>query len=414
VQSIEYHLDQTLGLALDGGNDWFNFAGRNEKWMKGTGNAWFYILPDGRFFRQTSSNMSNDQLVEQLSTATYANIALLHNAQPNNAPATLSVTGNTLVVNPNNGFVGKFVVTAAVSDGALTDSETFQVIVQPDGSDTTPPTVTARTPANGATITTAATNIDITFSEPVTGVDVTDLVLGGAGATGAVKTAPVNMGGNVWRFAVSNLQNGPVNVSLAPDAGDIEDAAGNDLAATSWSFTVNLPTGQSPPVLAPIGDQTMASSQDTITLNLSATDPNNDPLTFSATAQSIEYHLDQTLGLVGVGGNEYFNWGGFNEKWFTGANNTSYYITPDGKLYRWLGGPLANDPLVDQVSVAAYTNTALLHSAQANNAPATVTVNGSTLVINPNAGFKGKFVVTVTVSDGQGNTDSEQFRVNVT
>jgi hypothetical protein len=186
------------------------------------------------------------------------------------------------------------------------------------------------------------------------------------------------------------------------------------LAPTSWSFTVNLPATQSPPVLSPIGDQTMSTLQDTLTLNLTATDPDNDTLTFSVTAQSIEYHLDQTLGLVTVGGNEYFNYGGFNEKWMTGSGNTDYYITPDGKLYRWLGGFLANDPLVDQASVAAYTNTTLLHSAQPNNAPATVTVNGGTLVINPNAGFRGKFVVTVTVSDGHGNTDSETFRVNVT
>ena len=34
----------------------------------------------------------------------------------------------------------------------------------------------------------------------------------------AVKSAPFNIGGNTWRFAVSNLQNGTVNVSLAPDA----------------------------------------------------------------------------------------------------------------------------------------------------------------------------------------------------
>ena len=45
-------------------------------------------------------------------------------------------------------------------------------------------------------------------------------------------------------------------------------------------------------------------------VTLSASDPNGDSLTYSATAQSIEYHLDQTLGLSSSGGNEYFNWGG--------------------------------------------------------------------------------------------------------
>jgi len=71
---------------------------------------------------------------------------------------------------------------------------------------------------------------------------------------------------------VSNLQNGPVNVSLAPDAGDIEDAAGNDLAPTSWSFMVNLPkkqaaspSGDSASMYAASVDQLLAEPQSTWT-----------------------------------------------------------------------------------------------------------------------------------------------------
>ena len=92
-----------------------------------------------------------------------------------------------------------------------------------------PPTITIRTPANGGTVSSSSANIDVTFSEAVSGVDINDLVLTGTGAAAAVKSTPTNIGGNTWRFAVSNLQNGTVNVSLAPDANDIEDAAGNDL-----------------------------------------------------------------------------------------------------------------------------------------------------------------------------------------
>jgi hypothetical protein len=73
-----------------------------------------------------------------------------------------------------------------------------------------------------------------------------------------------------------------------------------------------------------------------------------------------------------------------------------------------------NDPLVEQLSIADYANTALLHNAQANNAPAVLTINGSTLTINPNDGFQGKFLVTATVGDGNGGSDSEQFTVTVT
>jgi hypothetical protein len=326
----------------------------------------------------------------------------------------LSVNGSTLTINPHDGFSGKFFVTATVSDGAQTDSESFWVTVQPGSVDTTAPVVNSRTPADGATISASTVAIDVTFSEAVTGVDTTDLVLSGTGAANAVKSAPVNVGGNTWRFSVTNLQNGQVNVSLAPDANDIEDAAGNDLAPISWSYAVNLPTTQAPPVLSPIGDQTMPTSQDALQLNLVASDPNNDPLTFTATGQSVEYHIDQALGLNGVAGTEYLNWGGRNEKWLTDRTNAWHYITPDGKLYRWLGGSLAADPLVEQLSTAAYANTSLLYNALANNAPATLAINGSTLSINPHDGFRGKFYVNATVSDGRGGTDSKLFAVIVT
>lgn len=33
------------------------------------------------------------------------------------------------------------------------------------------------------------------------------------------------------------------------------------------------------------------------------------------------------------------NWGGKNEKWLTDENGRSYYVTPDGRLYRWDGNP---------------------------------------------------------------------------
>ena len=414
AQSVEYQVDQALGLASLGGNEYFNWGGRNEKWLVDKSNAWYYITPDGKLYRWLGGSLAADPLVEQVSTAAYANTALLHNAQPNGAAASLSVNGSTLTINPNDGFSGKFYVTATVSDGAQTDSESFWVVVQPGSTDTTAPVVTSRTPANGATISASTTAIDVTFSEAVTGVDATDLVLTGTGAANAVKSAPTNVGGNTWRFAVSNLQNGQVNVSLAPDANDIEDAAGNDLAATSWGFAVNLTTAQAPPVLSSIGEQTMPSSQDVMQLNLVASDPNNDPLTFTATAQSVEYHVDQNLGLNGIGGNEYLNWGGRNEKWLTDRTNAWHYITPDGKLYRWLGGSLSADPLVEQLSTAAYANTALLYNALANNGPALLTIDGSTLTINPHVGFRGKFYVSATVSDGRGGTDSKQFAVVVT
>ena len=109
--------------------------------------------------------------------------------------------------------------------------------------DKTAPTVTARTPAPNATITAETVTIDVTFGETVTGVDATDLVLTGTSAGTATVGAVSNPSGNTWRFAVSGLTpgSGTLAVTLAPDAGDIKDAVGNDLATVTWSYTVLIP-----------------------------------------------------------------------------------------------------------------------------------------------------------------------------
>ena len=417
AQSIEYHLDQTLVLGFSGGNEYLNYLGLSEKWLSSSGGGWHYIKPDGKLYRWLGGDGTGDPLVEQLVPADYTNTALLFNAAANNGPAVLTVVGNVLTINPTDTYVGRFVVTATVSDGkGGTDNKSFFVTVQAAGVDTTPPTVTIRTPAPGTTINVSSTNIDITFSETVTGVDATDLVLTGSGAISAVKGVPTNIGGNTWRFPVSGLANGTVNVSLAPDADDTEDTSGNDLAPVSWSFNVSFSVANQPPVLSPIADQTMPTTQNTLAVALSATDPNvGDVLTFSASGQSQAYVLDQSLGLGFSGGNEYLNYGGLNEKWFTTSGGTWYYITPEGNLYRWLGGSsLAGDPLVATLDSSYWSNTALIYNAQANNPPATFSISGSNLIIDPNSGFVGVFYVTVVVNDGREGTDSKQFKVTVT
>ena len=113
--------------------------------------------------------------------------------------------------------------------------------------DNVAPVVTAVTPAGTSTITAAAANIDVTFSELVVGVDATDLVLSGAASAGALVGAPAHIGGDTWRFPVSGLGHGTLDVSLAPDADGIEDLAGNDLdpQPTTWSYTVSHPQVES-------------------------------------------------------------------------------------------------------------------------------------------------------------------------
>ncbi|MBN1490423.1 MAG: choice-of-anchor J domain-containing protein [Phycisphaerae bacterium] len=115
--------------------------------------------------------------------------------------------------------------------------ETHGFLLTPN-SDTEVPTVTGCLPANGATITTTNTYVDVTFSEPVTYVEETDMVLAGTAAVYAGVAAPIRLTDDTWRFPILRLCSGTLNISLAPEAGDIMDLGGNDLTPANWSYSV--------------------------------------------------------------------------------------------------------------------------------------------------------------------------------
>jgi len=78
------------------------------------------------------------------------------------------------------------------------------------------------------------------------------------------------------------------------------------------------------------------------------------------------YAIKNQLGLEYKGGNT-VNWGGLNEKWLPGADGKSYFITPDGKLYRWISGTgPANmrGEFVATLSPEHYDNLYLIYDAQ--------------------------------------------------
>jgi hypothetical protein len=93
------------------------------------------------------------------------------------------------------------------------------------------------------------------------------------------------------------------------------------------------------PILAPIADQTMTAGQKSVTVALSASDPDGDALTFTAKVPGalvgLAYQLDQYLGLT-FGGNYFQNSNGVQEKWMQ-AGGDWYAILPNGQLRRWLG-----------------------------------------------------------------------------
>lgn len=185
-----------------------------------------------------------------------------------------------------------------------------------------------------------------------------------------------------------------------------------DVLALGIAILNMVPSMNSPPVLAPIDDRTIPSSQDVETVPLSATDPDGDPISFTATAESLAYVLDQQLGLTFTGDYS-LNWGGRDELWMQ-SDTGWHFILPDGELYHWDGSSTATGTLVGTPGASYYANPPLLHDAMPDQPHAAVSVSDSTLTIDREDGFIGAVVVTVTASDDRGGTDSKTFTVTVT
>jgi VCBS repeat-containing protein len=102
------------------------------------------------------------------------------------------------------------------------------------GSDSTPPTVTARTPAPGSTGAAMTTAITATFSESVNPSTVSVVVTSPAGSVSG--STSYNPATNTVTFTPGTL-NPTTTYTVTVSAA--KDHAGNTMAADSWSFTTN-------------------------------------------------------------------------------------------------------------------------------------------------------------------------------
>jgi hypothetical protein len=122
------------------------------------------------------------------------------------------------------------------------------VVFTPGGGapDTTAPTVTARTPASGATGVATTITATATFSEPVQASTVA-MVLRNAGGT----TVPASVGYNAAARAATLTPTAALAASTTytVTVSGAADLAGNVMATTSWSFTTAA--GTPPPTGCP-------------------------------------------------------------------------------------------------------------------------------------------------------------------
>jgi len=167
-----------------------------------------------------------------------------------------------------------------------------------------------------------------------------------------------------------------------------------------------------PPALAAIASQTVLASQPVVTVPLSATDVNGDPITFSATAQSLASSLRVQFALFS-NGDFNFNATGLQEKWLQGNGDGRYYILANGELYQWHAN---GDPatLLGSVGTSYYEDPLRLVNAAANDPHATLSLDGNLLTITRDLSWVSTVVVTVTASDGHGGIDTKTFVISVT
>ena len=183
-------------------------------------------------------------------TITYSAIGL---------PAGATLVGNTFSWTPSLSQVGDYILTFLASNGTLTTTETVTITVITADK----PTVLA--PISNQTVTQATT---LTLALSATDPDADPITYS---ATGMPSGATLN--GNIFSWTPNYAQAGIYNITFKASDG---------LLTASQNAAITVIKVNMPPSLSSIGNKTIAEGS-TLTITLSATDPNADPITYSAT-----------------------------------------------------------------------------------------------------------------------------------
>src|SRR5262249_55049873 len=130
--------------------------------------------------------------------------------------------------------------------------------------------------------------------------------------------------------------------------------------------------------------------------------------------QSLAFILNQQAGGLTYHP-EFDNFFDAGEKWLLASDGvTWYFLTSDGTLFRWDGSSSASGADLGNVGTSYYTDPNLIPAAPADDPRAMLTISGDTLTILRDPSIVSGMVITATVSDGHGHTDSRTFTITVT
>jgi hypothetical protein len=391
LPAVAYQIDQQRQLNYPG-SYYTNAYGANEKWMTGSGGAWYCILPNGEvrhWVGTLAGTLTAANLVGTLNASYYADPSLVWNAAAASFPSNvLTITGNQLSIGATGSWLGTYAVTVTATDGYYTIPHSFTVTVSPN----TPPTLAAIanvTTSHGqtASVTLAGADADgdpLTYSatvQPVNGV-----------------TPPIQavINGNQLTLHATQPIIGTFTITVTVSDG---------LATATRTFSLTLTNAA--PTLGTIGAQTMAAGQTSLAVTLPASDADNDTLSIQAVAQTPSaslYQLNQQYVFHASSPTYYYNLLGANEKWLIDKNNLWYALMPNGNLYHY-GGSMAQTTtaanFVAALDPSVYAEPRLLWNANPPTTPAlTFSFLGNQLIIQRPTTLTGIFFVNVTVSDG--------------
>jgi hypothetical protein len=218
--------------------------------------------------------------------------------------ATWTASGITLQAGVN-------VITVTASDAATNTSTDTLTVTYTGSGDTTPPLVSSRTPASGATNVALGTTVSVGFNEPMSAATISTSTIELRNAANTLIPASVsyNAGTNVATLtpAAALATNTVYTVTVRGGTTDprVKDVALNALAANdSWTFT------------------TTSSAVTTLSLWTDSTTPAtpSDPDT-SAVELGLKFRSDTSGTVTGV-------------RFYKGANNTGTHV---GKLWTSTG-----------------------------------------------------------------------------
>ncbi|MEZ6129749.1 MAG: Calx-beta domain-containing protein [Planctomycetaceae bacterium] len=448
---ILYNLDQQFDFHSDG-NEHENWGGQNEKWIRGDGSQWFYLLPSGTLHRWTGS-FATSELIADVGETTYHNPEQLLDAQPT---ATVTVTNHQMSIDPIHGFTGTFEIDITTSNGAAEHTQRISVtveeafnsvpVIQPvtdqsllhDSGELRIPIEASDADGHPLSITATIVqspeyllNQQYAFSTSNNYHD----NWGGQNERWIRSTNP----GDPWLYLLPNgdlhlwndsfadspliespgtdVYNNPqlltdaeaIPVSAATDGSDVIVIPGQGFTGTV-SVVVSVSDGydnvstqfsvvvtNTAPEMSPIDDLMINGETGQLNLELSGTDVDGDTLLWSVEViGDTAWQLDAALDLQAAT-NFHTNWGGQNEKWLQSGSGQWYFILPDGSFFRW-DGSFADSQLLETLQAEHYDNPNLI--ADSDPLPVTATIVNGLLSVSIPEAFDESFSLLVTLSDG--------------